>query len=184
MRRCESLCSPCLDLRSLSKAYWPGITEITGAYMAEAAAVSLDSQKHHESALLCVKGKFQVDYRVTFDPVSDRIRRAHGDLEVATENGAYAISILLIDANTDLTVVERSRKGTGFDYWLGKKSIPGPYFQYKARLEVSGIRCGTDAVIDSRVKMKLNQTKRSDGFLPAFVVVVEFSAPKAKVAER
>ena len=86
--------------------------------------------------------------------------------------------------NTELTVIERSRKGTRFDYLLGTKDSPGPYLQKKACLEVSGIRQGTDANIDSRVKEKLNQIRRSDIMLPGYVVVVEFGAPKAKVIEK
>jgi hypothetical protein len=58
-------------------------------------------------------------------------------------------------------------------------------FQYKARLEVSGIRFGDDAAVKSRIGQKLRQTRRSDFLrLPAYVVVVLFSRPLAQVVER
>lgn len=170
-----------LDIGSLSKDFRPGITEIIGAYMAEAIAVCLDSESHKLEALLTLRGSAERKFALYFGPVTDRMRSGHNDREVATENGAYGISILLIDFITDLTVIERSRKGTGFDYWLGLKESGGPYFQRKARLEVSGIRRGTDGAVDARVKTKLLQTRRSDGALPAYISVVEFGAPKAKV---
>lgn len=173
-----------LNIGSLSREYRPGITEIIGAYMAEAVAVCLDSENHSNNVCLAVQGSFEGQYSLRYGQVTDRMRRGHNDPEVATENGAYGISILLVDHNTDLTVIERSRKGTGFDYWLGLRSSPGPYFQQKARLEVSGIRHGTDGAVDSRVKTKLEQTRRSDGRLPAYVAVIEFGAPKAKVVEK
>ena len=69
-------------------------------------------------------------------------------------------------------------------FWLGSKNFQAPYLQKKARLEVSGILCGTDGVINSRIKLKLKQTERSDGTLPAYIVVVEFGYPKAKVVEK
>lgn len=170
-----------LDIKSLSRAYRPGITESVGQFMAEALAVCLDSQEHNNNAILTVTGFFEGQYTLEHGPVTDHMRRSHNDSEVATEYGAYGISILLIDFNTDLTVIERSRKGTGFDYWLGSKDSPAPYFQQKARLEVSGIRCGTDVAIDSRVRNKIKQTKRSNGSLPAYIAVIEFGTPKAKV---
>ncbi len=170
-----------LDIKSLSRDYRPGITESIGRFMTEAIAVCLDSQGHKSSALLTVKGAFEGQYALEHGPVTDQMLRGHNDSEVATEYGAYGISILLIDVNTDLTVIERSRKGTGFDYWLGMKDSPAPYFQHKARLEVSGIRNGTDGAVDSRVKTKIEQTQRSAGTLPAYIAVIEFSAPKAKV---
>jgi hypothetical protein len=47
---------------------------------------------------------------------------------------------MLIRQLTQFTVIERSRKGTGFDYWLGSEDEAGELpFQNKVRLEVSGI---------------------------------------------
>ncbi|MEB3337992.1 MAG: hypothetical protein VKJ46_11045, partial [Leptolyngbyaceae bacterium] len=80
---------------------------------------------------------------------------------------------------TNLTVIERSRKGTGFDYWLGiQDSASILPFQRMARLEVSGIRKGHQGQINARVKQKTEQTRPSDAQgLPAYIIVVEFSRP-------
>ena len=173
-----------LNLKSLSKDYRPGITESCGGFMAEAAAVCLDSQNHKNNVILSVFGIFKNKYAIQFDPVTDSMKRSHNDLEVATEYGAYGISLLVIKKNTELTVIERSRKGTGFDFWLGTKDKPGAYLQNKANLEVSGIRQGSDDAVESRLKAKINQVKRSDGMLPAFIIIVEFGSPMAKVVEK
>jgi hypothetical protein len=96
--------------------------------------------------------------------------------------GAVGIAVLLAKKEIGYAVIERSRKGTGFDYWMGDDSeIP---FQNKARLEISGIRNGNDNEIKARVKQKLKQTDRSDGYLPAYVIVVEFSCPLAEVRRK
>jgi hypothetical protein len=110
------------------------------------------------------------------------MRHYWADPGETTEQGAYGIALLLVRALTGLTVVERSRKGTGFDWWLGPDDR---LFQAKARLEVSGIREGDLRTIRSRVRVKVKQTERSDvsGF-PAFVVVVEFGTPRARVVRR
>jgi hypothetical protein len=92
------------------------------------------------------------------------------------------VAILLIRALTGYTVVERSRKGTGFDWWLGTDDN---LFQGKARLEVSGILRGTRRRINSRIKARLAQTSQSDNLaVTAYVVVVEFGTPRAKVVQR
>jgi hypothetical protein len=58
-------------------------------------------------------------------------------------------------------------------------------FQAKARLEVSGILRGSTKRINTRLKARLEKTMRSDDLtLKAYVVIVEFGAPQAKVAER
>lgn len=67
--------------------------------------------------------------------------RCWNDEEFTTEQAAYGIAFLIIRELTDLTVIERSRKGTGFDYWLGTTTDEGQPFKNKVRLEVSGIRC-------------------------------------------
>jgi len=86
------------------------------------------------------------------------------------------------DEGFSYEVIQRSRKGTGFDYWMGDESaLP---FQNKARLEISGIRKGGESDIKTRVKQKLKQTNQSDGKLPAYVIVIEFGRPVAEVRRK
>jgi hypothetical protein len=81
-------------------------------------------------------------------------------------------------------VVERSKKGTGFDYWLAERNSSGLLFQGLARLEVSGVLSGTSSDLSRRVSQKKKQTEVSDGLLPAIIVVVEFGKPCATLVQR
>jgi len=133
---------------------------------------------------MAVRGALEATAQLYWQSPDDQTRRCWADPNVATEHGACGVATLLVPEISDLTVVERSRKGTGFDYWLGEKNDEGPLFQGKARLEVSGIRTGSDSTVASRVKQKLRQTQPSDGSLPAIVVVVEFGSPQSVVANK
>jgi hypothetical protein len=151
--------------------------------MAEAAAVCLEDQGHPEAAHLAVQGGYTTSFRLIRPSVTEQMRRSYNDAEVATENGAYGVAILLIRELAGFTVVEKSRKGTGFDYWLGRDEEHP--FQNKARLEVSGIRRGDDNTVRARVNEKRKQTRRSDpSLLQAYVIIVEFSRPLAHVVQR
>jgi hypothetical protein len=154
-----------------------------GAMLAQAAMVCLDHQGHGPGVGLAVDGTFTARFSLSWsDAVTQAMRRFWNDLEEATQQGAYAIAIVLLHALTGFTVIERSRKGTGFDWWLGTEDN---LFQGKARLEVSGILQGSHRRIKSRIKSRIMQTQRSDALgLPAYVVVVEFGKPRAEVVER
>ena len=91
-------------------------------------------------------------------------------------------TILIVEL-TEYTVVRRSRKGTGFDYWLGHQNAVAP-FQDAARLEISGIHRGDLRDVRARVTRKKQQTALSDGKLPAYIVVVEFSRPLSYVVKK
>jgi hypothetical protein len=80
--------------------------------------------------------------------------------------------------------VERSKKKTGFDFWLASRDSEVDLFQGLTRLEVSGIREGDSTALEARVRQKIKQTKVSDGQLPAVIVVVEFGLPVARMVER
>jgi hypothetical protein len=109
------------------------------------------------------------------------MKRCYNDPDRATELGACAVAILLIRDLTGLTTIEQSRRGDGFDYWLGSAEE----LSFQARLEVSGVRVGDDTAVRARVNQKLRQTHRSDASgLPAYVVVVLFSRPMAYVVTR
>jgi len=114
------------------------------------------------------------------DSVDDKIKRTYNDTQEATEWGATAISFLIIKNCTPFTVIERSYKKTGFDYWLGY--INDPLFQKKAKLETSGIlKESVTNTVKSRVKMKMEQIRKTNNTIPGYVIVVEFSKPFSEV---
>ena len=101
-----------------------------------------------------------------------------------TEHAAEAISFFLSHQLTEYKVVEEGLIGTGIDYWLGYDESHARYDPInflQARLEISGIKAGnTSNSLERRVKEKQQQTVKSDATgLPAYVSVVEFSAPQA-----
>jgi len=150
--------------------------------LAWAAAFCLEEQKHRHGVILAVQGDYKSAFSLFWPEVTDQVRREWGDPTEATEVGACGIAILLVDALTGYHIVKRSWRNTGFDYWLGKKK--DDLIQYAARLEVSGIRRGTER-IKGRARAKFAQTERSEGSgIPAIVVVVEFGKPAATVDRR
>lgn len=174
-----------LDLNELGNGRIPAITPALGAMLAEAGGFCLESQGHAPGVLLLVKGYSTNRYPLQWPAITAQAHRSWNDPEYATEHGAVGIAILLIRRETAYSVIESSRKGTGFDYWLGDEA--DMTFQQKARLEISGIRQGSDSQIASRVRQKLNQTDQSDSFrsgLPAYAIVVEFGRPVAEVREK
>ena len=165
-----------LDLNDLIRDC-PGI----GAALAQAGAICLESQNHTPGVVLAIRGNAAVGNTYRLDWTSTASRgRALWQCNQATEWGAAAVAILLVNHATPYQVVEASRLGTGIDFWLGDDS--DLIFQRKARLEVSGIRSDSDAAIAQRVIEKLNQTTQSDhSQTTAYVIVVEFSQPVAEV---
>lgn len=174
---------PKINLEDLKQGL-PAITAAYGESLAQAAAVCFEDQKHTCGVELSVNGNFNAAFETYWTAVDDQMRRCWNDLEFTTEQAAYGVAFLLIRAVTEFTVIERSRKGTGFDYWLGYEEDQDLPFANKARLEVSGIRNGNNSTVNKRVKQKLNQTNVSDGYLPAFVVVVEFGKPTSRVKKK
>lgn len=173
-----------LDLCQLQKGL-PAITPSFGAALAEACAICLSDQGHQPGITLVVQGDFSNAFTLLYPEVTDQMRRCWNDYEYATEQAAYGVALLLIQQLTELTVVERSRKGTGFDYWLGTASeSDNPLFKKTVRLEVSGIRQGSSQQIRTRVKLKAAQVKPTDALAPAYIAVIEFSQPIAQIVRR
>ena len=171
-----------LDLCTLSEGL-PAISPEFGKHLAHAGAVCLESQGHEQGTGLQVRGLKEEEHALQWPAVTDQIQRGLNDPEDATEHGALGIAILLIKMLVGYSVILRSRRGTGFDYWLGDTTSPP--FQDKARLEVSGIRRGDDKLVKNRVSQKLKQTNASDNSgLSAYVVVVEFGRPLADVRQK
>ncbi len=165
----------------------PTLTEVWGSFLSEAGLYCLESQGHKSGAELKVEGIINRFYAIYWeDHLSKKMLHSWGDPEEAVEYGATCLAILLALKNTNFNTIERSYRGTGFDYWLGNANeVSELPFQRKARLEISGIMCGDSNLVDRRTRKKIKQTDVSDstGF-PAFVIVVEFSRPMSKFVEK
>jgi hypothetical protein len=175
-----------LNLHQLAEGI-PALTRSLGEVHAECAAVCLEHQGHQESVELHVRGVKDVRFELSRPTVTDQMRRAHFDLQRATEYGACGVALLLAREVTGLTAIEQSRKGTGFDYWIGAADQPPStlVFQKSARLEISGLLSATEKQFAGRIRQKLRQSEPSDKTgLPAFAIVIDFGRPQAEVAER
>ena len=169
-------------MNDLGGGIFPAISASLGTALSEAGGVCLESQNHKRGIRISVRGYSNNSYSLTWPSITEQSRRTWNDPEEATEQGAVGIAVLLAKREMGDAVLDRSRKGTGFDYWIGDDaSLP---FQNKARLEISGIRQGNDTVVKARVRQKMNQTSRSDGIFPAYVIIVEFGRPLAEVRKK
>lgn len=172
-----------LSLARLADGKCPCITRGQGRYLAEAASVCIDHQGHPLNAPLVVVGEFRVTFELRRLRVHDQMSRALADLKEATEFGAEAIGILLVEELTQYRAVYRAVTSTGVDYWLADKEDEN--LAWTARLEASGTLAGGERERKKRVRQKLRQTERSDDRgIPALVVVVEFGELVAEVAKK
>lgn len=172
-----------LPLDDLRKGMPPGIPENFGGCLCDAASVCLENRLHHSGVEMKVTGALECEpLSVTWSPTSDTVQKCYADLQFATEFGAYGIAALLVSRLTDFTVFERSRKGTGFDYWLAAKESDAPLFQDKRRLEVSGLLDGEESDVKGRLKTKMTQMATGGVSLPGYGVVVHFGRPESRSA--
>ena len=122
---------------------------------------------------------------------TDQIRATNNVLQDATRDGACGVALKLATVLTGDVAVQVSRKGSGFDYWIGPRDTTPPNpastlsYQGLKRLEISGILAGDDNAIETRVRQKVTQMKRSDETgLTGYACVVEFSRPEAHFVKR
>ncbi len=148
-------------------------------------------------------GSTQQVYRVMWTRPTPQAFRGWNDPVEAVEDGAAGIAVMLSNALLEQLVILHSRRGTGFDYFLGDRNMANmteaeeavttslapllidEQLTVRGRLEVSGIMSGTDTQISGRVNQKLLQTDASDHLgIPAYVIVVEFGRPIAEVRKK
>lgn len=173
-----------LDLDTLSLGL-PGVTPALGRTHVEACMVRLQNQGHATGQGLSISGdlgeeKAKLNWAGHVDV---QMLNAYNDDEVTTESAAYGVAFLIIINMTSYTIIRKSKKGTGFDYWLGRNDDDVDIFADSARLEVSGIRrANSDAEFDRRVRDKVLQTAPTDGRnLPAYIMVTDFAIPRTRV---
>ena len=143
----------------------------------------MESQGHiaGETTLL-ITGYIDAEHILSWPVVTEQVRRTWADLREATEIGAEGIAILLTKEEFGYVTVERAALGTRVDRWLGKEA-DAPYFQRKARLEVSGILHGRGGEVNRRMSSRFERLDLADNRLPAYVIVIEFSHPLGQVGK-
>jgi len=112
------------------------------------------------------------------------------------EWAAEGIAFMLVERFTPYTVVDQAEVdtrpggGPGIDYYLGSKEDldcenEDDFPEHLARLEVSGILAHSSSSLNSRVKNKIEQSKKSDSDgTPAYIIVVEFRTPVVNFTQR
>lgn len=173
-----------IDLTEISQGL-PGLSKVSGQHLYESCVICLTRQNHKSiGTAFSVYGDNEIDCTLTWENIfDDQLNRTWADQFYATEHGAVCLAILLALKLTDYTIIEKSARKNGFDYWLGEKD--DILFQRKARLEVSGIFKGKEKDINNRYRVKVKQTEQSDALkIPAFVGIVEFSKPVANFGSK
>jgi hypothetical protein len=168
-----------IDLKEISNGL-PGLSKVSGQHLFESCVVCLTRQNHTNlGTTLEIKGDKSITSTLVWDNIfDDQLDRTWKDQFYATEHGAVCIAILIALKLTNYTIIEKSARKNGFDYWLGEKD--DILFQKKARLEISGIFKGTERDVRKRYEIKVKQTEKSDSLkIPAYIGIVEFSNPIA-----
>lgn len=166
---------------------YPGLTEAQGMVLAEAAYVCLSDQGHLTETCLEINGDIEHKAILCSSVATQQMKNTHNDEQCATEDGASGIAILILKKFKNLIVLQRSRKGRGFDYWLGKDN-GSSNFDEQFALEVTGIRNGKERV-NERLNSKLKRFERYESrnneneSINKYVVVIEFSKPLAKIKD-
>ncbi|MCR5453972.1 MAG: hypothetical protein K6F33_03180 [Bacteroidales bacterium] len=158
----------------------PGVSSVEGANLHENCMVELHRYGHSSPTTLKVAYDHNIDMNIVWeDGFNNQLDRTYSDRQSSVERSAVCISILLALKLTDYTIVERSRKGTGFDYMLGYKD--DVYYNPKARLETSGIGEETrHNTLQTRFEQKSRQTDISDSTnMPAYISIVELKTPQS-----
>jgi hypothetical protein len=158
-----------------------GLLHGLAEFMGSCAAVCLEDRNHQSGVLIVVEGDTESQFNLSWVALTEKHRRTCKDRQEATEFGAYGIAILVIRELTGKTVVERSVKGPGFDFWVGDEEEAALPFQGLTRLEVSGILDGSDGAVKTRAQQKKKQVSPSDASGPAYIAVVEFGRPMARL---
>ncbi len=160
-----------------------GLTQEFGIFLLQACSVCLDNQGHSSGVsmnLTLSNGAQNLNLEWS-TIVDNQVKRNWSDLQEATEYAATGIALKLAESYSESSCIERSSKGTGFDYWLGDEDDIG-LFQRKERLEISGIlRENSSNSLAKRINEKTEQTKATANTgLKAHICVVEFGNPKGE----
>ena len=171
-----------IDLRDLS-ACGVLLTKNARAYFGEVASFCLrKGRPKGQVSVRFVADSTNTELFASVHKISEAMRRTYGDLQDATEHGAYGLALLLAATKMQLRFAGRSFKGPGFDFLLsppGASDDPNDPFADNWGFEVTGILRGGDREIRDRQRIKRKQVTTAAKSHPVLIAVVEFSGAAA-----
>jgi hypothetical protein len=172
----------------------PGLSAVRASALAEAAMCCLMQNRHSSGVSVEVQSEPNRVVNVNWlSELTTEMERTWADPDEAAEDGAMALAILLAYVLKEHVVVQRSPKGTGFDYYachiskVGENlSDPNRPFNFTKRLEISGLFSQPESAVQARLKIKIKQTaKHDDDYdVPALIGIIEFGKPHMHLLER
>jgi hypothetical protein len=132
---------------------------------ADAHEPPADLEIHHDEDL-CVR-------EVSWRDSTAEAWASWANRDDATRDGAYCVSLAVVEAELGFVGLERADRRTGADFYIGPS---GSDLEEAYRLEVSGVRSGDKRDVNSRLREKVEQARRGRSNHPAFACVVGFAA--------
>lgn len=165
---------PTLPIHDMAARH-AGLTGPVADSYLEAARVCLD--RFHDSPVpFEIGGSRSLETLVEWEKADDRIVGAWANEDDTTECGAYACALAALELSEGLVALRRAETRTGADYYVNQPGMPSDDLEASVRFEVSGVSGGARAVVEQRLRSKLDQAARGASNLPAMAGVVGFRA--------
>ncbi len=146
---------------------------------ADAAAICL-ADSHTAPLDIEIRCEQELSVReIDWDEPSERAIASWANRDDTTRDGAYSVSLATVEAELGFVAIRRAETRTGADYYVGS---PGTDLEGAHRLETSGVRFGDLRDVNSRLREKIEQTKRGSSDRPALACVVGFAAKTVALA--
>jgi hypothetical protein len=157
------------------------LTPAVASSFAEAAGVCIERRHAPPAAFRVVSDNLAAaPVTVSWPPSSARARAAHANPEDVVKEGAYSVTLAVVEAHMDLFAITQAPKGSGSDYYVGPAGSlvnedDGELdLEAAFRLEVSGSASEDESGLRYRLSEKVKQLKSGRSDLPALGAVVGF----------
>ncbi len=129
-------------------------------------------------SILLIQSLIKILHEVALVPPDDRCKKAWGNKDDATRDGAYACALAATELCLGLYAVRRAETLTGADYYVSKDAHPDNDLENCLRLEVSGTDTDNYYKVQQRLNEKVEQAAAGKSSLPAIAAIVGFKVKK------
>ncbi len=169
-------------LRSIKAPRHSGVSSSLCHSLCEAAEVCL--ARHHTPPMTSfhlVHAGRESDGLLNWAAPDDTAQLSWNNRDDATRDGAYIVSLAVVEHLLGMVALSRADTRSGADYYVG---MPNQHdLEDAIRLEISGIDSGSLTDIRRRLKVKEEQVANGNGSLPAYASVVGFREATVLISE-